>query len=211
MNFYLISPPDECNSFNIYNFEKILEYINVKYLQLRPKYNSEKLNRNFIIKNFRIFQKLCFLKNIKLIINDDVTLARELESDGVHIGQNDLSCKKARSFLGTKYKIGVSCKNSLILAKQAYIDGADYLAFGPAFKSKTKKNNSDLLDKEFFEKKNEIPLPFTLIGGINHNNISKLKNIGFNNLALIQSIWHFKDGPVKSAEKFSNLGFGHEN
>ena len=68
-----------------------------------------------------------------------------------------------------------------------------------------------MLDKEFFEKKNEIPLPFTLIGGINHNNISKLKNIGFNNLALIQSIWHFKDGPVKSAEKFSNLGFGHEN
>ena len=211
MNFYLISPPEECSSFNIYNFEKILAYINVKYLQLRPKYKSEKLNRNFIVKNFRTFQKLCFLRNVKLIINDDVKLAKELESDGVHIGQNDLCCKKARSFLGTKYEIGVSCKNSLILAKQAYIDGANYLAFGPAFKSRTKKNNSTILNKEFFKKKNEIPLPFTLIGGINHTNIGKLKNIGFNNLALIQSIWHYKYGPVKSAEKFSHLGFGHEN
>lgn len=211
MNFYLISPPEECSSFNVYNFEKILGYINVKYLQLRPKYNNDKLNRNFIVKNFRTFQKLCFLRNIKLIINDDVKLAKELESDGVHIGQNDLSCKKARSFLGTKYEIGVSCKNSLEYAKQAYIDGADYLAFGPVFKSKTKKDNSKILDMEFFRKKNQIPLPFTLIGGINHNNIGKLKNIGFKNLALIQSIWHYKYGPVKSAEEFSNLGFGHEN
>ena len=161
MNFYLISPPRECKHFNYNNFKKILESINVKYLQLRPKYENDKQNKNYITKYFKIFDKICRLNKIKLIINDDVNLVKELQSDGVHLGQNDLSCKKAREFLGPRYEIGVSCGNSIILAHNAKRNGANYVAFGPMFKSKTKLSESEFVDIKFLKKKKK-KYPFHL-------------------------------------------------
>jgi len=208
MSFYLISPPIESKDFSLDNFKKVIELIDVKYLQLRPKYQNEKHNKNFILNNFKIFNKICRTKNIKLIVNDDVFLARELGADGVHIGQNDLNCRSVREILGPTFIIGVSCNNSVTLAQNAKKNGANYVAFGPMFKSQTKYSDSKLVDIENLrKKKKQIPLPFTLIGGINHNNIGKLRNVGFDSISMIQSIWNYKNGPVKSARKFNELGF----
>ena len=208
MSFYLISPPIESKNFNLENFKKIIELIDVKYLQLRPKYKNDKNNKNFIINNFKTFNKICRTKNIKLIVNDDIFLAQELGTDGVHVGQNDLNCKSVREILGPSFIIGVSCNNSVTLAQNAKQDGANYVAFGPVFKSQTKHSNSKLVDIENLrKKKKQIPLPFTLIGGINHNNIEKLRGFGFDSISVIQSIWNYKNGPVKSARKFNELGF----
>ena len=138
MSFYLISPPIESKDFSLDNFKKVIELIDVKYLQLRPKYQNEKHNKNFILNNFKIFNKTCRTKNIKLIVNDDVFLAQDLGADGVHIGQNDLNCKSVREILGPSFIIGVSCNNSVTLAQNAKKNGANYVAFGPMFKSQTK-------------------------------------------------------------------------
>ena len=80
------------------------------------------------------------------------------------------------------------------------IDKADYVAFGPAFKSKTKKKKIDLL--QFNKIKKKIKLPYVFIGGINHSNIKKLISFKPNNIAIIDSLWNFKQGPVQSALKF---------
>ena len=208
MSFYLISPPIESKDFSLENFKKVIELIDVKYLQLRPKYQNEKHNKNFILNNFKIFNKTCRTKNIKLIVNDDVFLAQDLGADGVHIGQNDLNCKSVREILGPSFIIGVSCNNSVTLAQKSKKNGANNVAFGPMFKSQTKYSDSKLVDIENLrKKKKQIPLPFTLIGGINHSNIGKLRNVGFDSISMIQSIWNYKNGPVKSARKFNELGF----
>ena len=61
--------------------------------------------------------------------------------------------KNAREILGKNFSIGISCNNSIELAKKAKIDGADYVAFGPAFNSKTKKTSREVLNLEKLKKK----------------------------------------------------------
>ena len=72
------------------------------------------------------------------MINDDVLLAKKLNSDGCHLGQKDMEITKARKILNKKI-IGVTCHNSIKLAKLAIKNKANYLAFGAFNISKTKK------------------------------------------------------------------------
>ena len=206
MNFYLISPPRFSKKFNLktlYNLSKILK---IDCLQLRPKYNSKRENMDFIKKYFSIFRNFCTENNIFFIINNNLELVKKMGFDGVHLGQSDENCKKARYLLGPKYQIGISCQNSIELSLKAKKEGANYVAFGPVYKSKTKKNNRKYLDLEFI-KKNEkkIPLPYTLIGGISHREISSFKDIKPKNIAVINSIWNFREGPIESAKKYKEL------
>ena len=210
MNFYLISPPFENKNFNEDSFDKITDIIRITYFQIRPKYKDLKKNENFAVKFFEKFKKICEKKKINFLLNDNVHLSKKLGYDGVHLGQNDMDCKNAREILGKNFSIGISCNNSIELAKKAKIEGADYVAFGPAFNSKTKKTSREVLDLNKLKKKN-IGIPFTIIGGIDHSNIKKLFNIGANNFSLINSIWNFENGPVKSAIKYKELENIYEN
>ena len=90
------------------------------------------------------------------MLNDNVHLSKKLGYDGVHLGQNDMDCKNAREILGKNFSIGISCNNSIELAKKAKIDGADYVAFGPAFNSKTKKTSREVLNLEKLKKKTSV-------------------------------------------------------
>ena len=83
---------------------------------------------------------LCNRYSANLIINDDVNLAQEINAQGVHLGQDDGDVKAARTLLGEKAIIGVTCHDSLTLAEKAIADGASYIAFGRFFSSITKPN-----------------------------------------------------------------------
>ena len=107
-------------------------------------------------------------------------------------------CKKK---FGRDFIVGISCSNSYYLYKVAKKDKADYIAFGPTFKSKTKEKETISL-LEFNKFKEKISLPYVFIGGINHSNIKKLIRFKPNNIAIIDSLWNFKQGPVQSALKF---------
>ena len=213
--FYIISPPKDNQNFNINNFKLISKFLNISYLQLRPKYNHNGLNEKFIEKNFYVFEDFCKKKNIKIIINDNIKIAKFLNADGVHLGQKDMNCFNARKFLGERFEIGISCNNSFLLAEKAKKEGANYVAFGPVFKSNTKITKRSLLTKKFLTKVSKnCPLPFTLIGGINHDNVSKLNIYESINLALISSIWDFEFGPLESARKYNfilNKGTNNED
>lgn len=206
MKIYLISPPKIVDSFKENFFEKLATILDIQFFQIRPKYNNSKDDKIFAKKCYEKFYLICKKKKIKLILNNDIKLAKEFGYDGVHIGQNDVSCRIARNFLGNKFIIGVSCNDSIEKAKIAKKNGADYVAFGPVYNSKTKITNRNLLDLNLIKrKKNQIQLPFTLIGGINHSNIKHLKNIGASNLALVDSIWNFESGPIESAKLFKSI------
>ncbi len=204
MKIYLISPPKLTESFNSKVFDTITDLIPVEYFQFRPKFKLLKDRVSFVEEHYESFSRICKKKKIKLIINDDFEIAEEFTFNGIHLGQNDKSCIAAKKKFGKEFIVGVSCSNSENLYKKAKNDGADYVAFGPAFDSKTKKKLSiNLTDLKKFIKR--IDLPFVLIGGINHKNIKNLFHLKPNYVAIINSLWNFRYGSHNSAYKFKKI------
>ena len=139
----------------------------------------------------RKIKKICKKFNVKFLINDDIYLAKKLNADGCHLGQQDMSLIEARKLIGNKI-IGVTCHNSIKLAKSAIKNKADYLAFGAFNNSKTKKTkfkaNLSLLKKI----KKITKIPVVAIGGINCDNYKKLLLNKANFLAISGYIWNNK-------------------
>ena len=130
---YLISPNKIKKSF--YNdLIKVLKLKKVSFFQLRLKNTSFK-KKLLIGKKVK---KICKKFNTKFLINDDVYLAKKLNSDGCHLGQKDMKILEARKYLKNKI-IGVTCHNSIRLANIALKNKADYLAFGSFYNTRTKK------------------------------------------------------------------------
>ena len=111
----------------------------------------------------------------------------EINADGIHIGQNDISCLKARKILGNKKIIGVTVTN-ITEAKEAIESGASYLGVGAIFKSTTKKDAKVVGIKELKKIVDYSPIPVVVIGGINKNTIHLLKNIKIDGYAMIRPI-----------------------
>ena len=201
MNFYIISPPEENINFTPKNFNIISDILNVDYFQFRPNFKKLKDRVNFVKKYFNDFKEICQNKKIKIIINNDFEIAKKFFFDGIHLGQEDKNCKEAKKLFGINFQVGVSCNDSIEIYKKAKDHGANYVAFGPMFNSKT-KNKKKISKSKILKIRKNIKLPLTLIGGINHSNFLKLKDTNPSNIAIIDSIWNFKSGPSKSAELF---------
>jgi len=130
---YLISPNKIEKKF-FSDLNEILKLKKVSFFQLRLK-NSTLRKKLLIGKKVK---KICKKYNTKFLINDDVHLAKKLNSDGCHLGQKDMQILKARKYLKNKI-IGITCHNSIKLANAAIKNKADYLAFGTFYASRTKK------------------------------------------------------------------------
>ncbi len=183
---YLISPNKIKIEFYS-NLEKVLATRKTKFFQLRLKKTSVK-KKIFIGKKIK---KICKKFKVKFLINDDPWLAKKLDADGCHLGQKDINILEARKILGEKI-IGITCHNSLILAKKAIENNADYLAFGAFFPTKTKKvkfkASINILKKiKYITKK-----PIVAIGGINNYNYKKLLLNKANFLAISSYIFNNK-------------------
>ena len=193
---YLISPNKIHKSF--YNqLDKVLKLNIVSFFQLRLKKYS--LDQKLIIG--KKIKKICKKYKVKFLINDDVILTKKLNADGCHLGQKDMAIAIAKKMLGKKI-IGITCHNSLNLAKNAISNNADYLAFGAFFTTKTKKvsfkANTSILKKV----KKITNIPIVAIGGINSNNYKKLLLNKANFLAISGYIWKNKKyNPQEALEK----------
>ena len=130
---YLISPKKINKSFYT-NLKIVLRSNLVSFFQLRLKKYSL-LEKEKIGKKIK---KICKKYKVKLIVNDDPYLAKKIGADGCHLGQNDMVIQEARKILRKKI-IGITCHHSKKLIKQAIKNGANYIAIGAFFKSKTKK------------------------------------------------------------------------
>ena len=135
MKFYLISPPSRNKNFNYEIFDKVTDIISVNFFQFRPKHKSLIERINFVSKYYKEISKICIKKKIKMIINNDFEIAEKFKFDGIHLGQNDRKCKEAKINFGEEFIVGVSCSNSYNLYNEAKNQKADYVAFGPVFKT----------------------------------------------------------------------------
>ena len=193
---YLISPL-KINKLFYNNLIDVLKQKNVGFFQLRLKKDTFK--KKFIIG--RRIQKICKRFNVKFLINDDVFLAKELNADGCHLGQTDMDIFKARKLIVNKI-IGITCHNSIKLARKAIENKADYIAFG-AFNSTKTKNVKHKASINLLKKARKITkIPIVAIGGINSNNYKKLILNKANFLAISGYIWNNKKlKPIEAIEK----------
>ena len=137
--------------------------------------------------------QLCKKNNVIFIINDNIELTLKVNADGVHIGQGDTHITQARTLLGENKIIGVTCNNSIELALDAQKNGADYIAFGRFFPSKTKPSAPHAELSLLREARKLITLPIVAIGGINHDSAPSLLKEGADMLAVIHAIFGQQD------------------
>ena len=146
-------------------------------------------------------KKICKKFNIKFLINDDIYLAKKLNADGCHLGQKDMDISKARKLIGNKI-IGITCHNSIKLAKIAINKKADYLAFGAFNSSKTKKVKYKASINLLIKARKITKTPIVAIGGINSNNYKNLLLNKANFLAISGYIWNNKKlKPIEAIKK----------
>ena len=180
---YLVSP-SKINK-NFYNkLDKVLSYGNVAFFQLRLK----KIKKNSLLKIAIKIRKITNKYKVKFIINDDYNLVLKTKADGCHMGQLDGSIKFAKQKLKKKI-LGVTCHNSILLARKAIKNNADYLAFGSFFRSKLKPKAKKANFKILKQLKKDIKRPIVVIGGINNLNYKRLIQLGAKYIAISSFIW----------------------
>ena len=193
---YLISPNNISQKFFI-NLKAILKTGKISFFQLRLKRYSLK-NRILI---GRKVKNICKKYKVKFLINDDPILALRLGADGCHLGQKDMNIEDAKKILGKRI-IGITCHNSLNLAKKAIKAQASYLAFGSFYSSKTKRIKYVANIKILKKIKKITKTPVVAIGGINSGNYKNLLLNNANFLAISGYIWNNKKyKPLEALER----------
>ena len=128
-----------------------------------------------------------------MIINEDVELPAECGAQGVHLGRDDAEPLTARRLLGDNAIIGVSCYNSLRRALRAAEQGADYVAFGRFFTSRTKPAAVQADVALIQAARQRLGLPIAAIGGITRYNAAPLISAGVSMLAVVQGVFAAPD------------------
>lgn len=125
--------------------------------------------------------------NVPLIINDRVDIALAVDADGVHVGQSDLPAAVVRSIIGEDKIVGVSATN-LSEAKQAVLDGADYLGVGAMYQTDTKTDAQTVTMEELRAIRSAVDVPVVVIGGINQKTLDNFKGMGIDGLAVVSAV-----------------------
>ena len=193
---YLISPNKIYPQF-YQDLKEILKTGKISLFQLRLKKYSFKQK---ILIGTKIKQ-ICKKNGVKFLVNDDPILSKKLDADGCHLGQGDMSLTEAKKIVGNKI-IGITCHNSIKLAKAAIKEKASYIAFGAFFSSTTKKVKLKATTKILNKVKKLTKTPIVAIGGINFNNYKKLLLNNANLLAISGYVWNNKKyKPIESIKR----------
>ena len=159
-----------------------------KIIQLREKEYQKKELYHLAVK----FREMTQKEGVLLIINDHVDIALAVDADGVHLGQEDLPLTVARQ-LAPELLIGAST-HSLEQALQAEKDGADYINIGPIFITKTKEGVESSLGPEAIARISPyIKVPFTVMGGIDEENLELVLAKGARRVAMVTAITRAAD------------------
>lgn len=181
---YAITPSTGSISSLIQQVEQALS-AGIAILQYRDKSSSHEQQ----ITTAKTLQSLCQQYHTTFIINDNPQLALNCKADGVHLGQSDGSVAQARKLLGDGAVIGVTCHHDVSLALTAQQQGANYVAFGRFFESKTKPGaalaTSDLIQQA----RDQLDIPIVCIGGITQKNAAPLIAAGANYLAVVEGLF----------------------
>jgi thiamine-phosphate pyrophosphorylase len=167
---------------SIEEFDTLLQQLvvaGVHAVQLRDK----RLSDRELIQRARQLTKRTSDADVLAIINDRADIAALSHADGVHVGQDEMTVKDVRALVGPDCLIGVST-HSIDQARQAVLDGADYIGCGPVFQSSTKSFDSLVGTAFLREVAGEIRLPAFAIGGVSHRNVGEVLAAGFSRVAV---------------------------
>jgi thiamine-phosphate pyrophosphorylase len=190
---YVITPEFAAtNSFRGERLEKMVVLAihgGARIVQYRDKSNDDDTRR----REAQALRAVCRRFDVVFIINDDVELALTCGADGVHLGGEDMDLPSARARLGPGFVIGASCYNEMDRAMQAQQEGADYVAFGRFFPSRSKPH-AVRADLELLRvAKRQLTVPIVAIGGITAQNGEQLVAAGADMLAVIDAVFGQKD------------------
>lgn len=193
---YAVTPQDLPSDILFERTEAILKG-GARVLQYRSKVDARSYKRDEAL----VLQGLCKDFGALLIINDDLDLALELSSDGVHLGQDDAPLSLARqAFPGI---IGISCYASVERAREAVLGGADYIAFGSMAPSPTKPW-APSCPPEVLGHARALGRPVVAIGGITLENARSFIDAGADALAVISALYEVAD-PESVSQQFCAL------
>ena len=205
-SLYLVSPPR-------FELEKFLPELDaafaaggVQSFQLRLKDADDKM----VVEYAQAILPLCHKYEAAFIINDRADLAVQCNADGVHLGQEDMGVKAARAIVGPNRVIGVSCHASRDMGIHAAEDGADYVAFGAFYPTKSKPMEKvekwgiptpDIIE---WWSTNTI-IPCVAIGGMTPENCKPLVKAGADFIAAITSVWEHPKGAGAAVKEFGKI------
>ncbi len=171
----------------------------VDIVQLREKTSSAKR----IIELGKKIRNLCSIYGALFIVNDRIDIARIVEADGVHLGQDDADVNAAREILGENAIVGISTHEPA-QALKALEDGADYIGVGPVYTTPTKPGRPSV-GLEYVKWASEnIDIPFFAIGGINAENCKDVVSAGAARIAVVRAIIN-SESPEASAKFFKSI------
>ena len=156
-----------------------------RVVQYRDKKHPPDIRRRHAKK----ISDLCRRHGVPFLVNDDVALAMETGADGMHLGRDDLPLAQAREQLGADSLIGMSCYNELERALTAQQQGANYVAFGSFFPSRTKPEAVRATPELLREARLRLNIPIVAIGGITPENGAALIEAGADMLAIIEGVF----------------------
>lgn len=155
----------------------------VKFFQ----YRNKRVTRKSIYENSLQLALLARESGALFIVNDHADIAAAVDADGVHLGQDDLPIEYARKLLDKDKLIGISTHN-VEQAKTAEGMGADYIGFGPIFRTSTKDAGQTQGIQNLTIVKNAVSIPVIAIGGINQANVQFVSQAGAAGAAMISAI-----------------------
>lgn len=168
----------------------------VRMIQVREK---ELTDRQYIA-HCRDVRRWTRERDALMIVNDRPDIAAMVDADGVHVGQDECSVADARAIVGPNRLVGVST-HAIEQARQAVLDGADYLGVGPTFPSRT-KSFEEFPGLAFVNQvAREIALPWFAIGGIGLDRLDDVMIAGASRVAVSSAICAATN-PRSAAEQF---------
>lgn len=158
------------------------------FIQLREK----NLDHEAFLREAKEIKVLCREYHVPFVINDNVAIAREIDADGVHVGQSDMEAGNVRELLGPDKIIGVSAQTveQAVLAEKR---GADYLGVGAVFPTDSKDDAEDVSFDTLKQICKSVTIPVIAIGGISKDNVYKLSGSGICGVAVISAIFGQQD------------------
>jgi thiamine-phosphate pyrophosphorylase len=197
---YLISPLDVGGDFPV-RLEAALAAGPVAAFQFRVK----SVDQHEAARLAAPLQAICAAHDVAFIVNDSPALAKRIGADGVHLGQADGDPRDARILLGSTAQIGISVHGSRHLAMEAGEAGADYVAFGAFFPTRTKEvhHHPDPSILSWWATLFEIPS--VAIGGVTPENGRALVAAGADFLAVCSAIWDHPEGAAAAVKAFQPI------
>lgn len=159
----------------------------VQCVQLRGK----QVDQDTLADLARKLVVVCRTAGIPFVVNDFPAIAREVEADGVHVGQDDLSVAQARELCGGGL-VGKST-HSLDQARAAQKEGADYIGFGPLFATPTKPDYEPIGTDAIATVHRELSIPIFCIGGIKKENLVSIRHVGARRVVIVSGILQAPD------------------